>query len=93
MVAQYVVEMISSRSAVGELRRRCDAYAEMNEKWKKKTQMLQKMVGDMNIVIKRFINESQSGKNNPAPIKITRSVGLQITTGKVFCYFLKEIFF
>ena len=79
LITRIVAEQISSRSEIGELRRRCDAYAELNEKWKKKTQMLKKSVAQLNFVVKRFENEAKSGRKNPAPVKITRSVGLQVS--------------
>jgi hypothetical protein len=46
-VAEKVVEMLSSRSELGELRRQCDAYKEKDEKWKRKLQALQKMCQDL----------------------------------------------
>ena len=50
----------------------------MNEKWKRKMQALQKMCQDLNTVMKRYITDVQKEKNQAAPIKITRSVGLQV---------------
>ena len=50
----------------------------MNEKWKRKTQALQKMCQDLNTVIKRYIIDVKNKKDHPQPIKITRSVGLQV---------------
>ena len=78
LVARKVVELISCRSEIGELRGKCDKYEEMNEKWKRKTQALQKMCQDLNTVIKRYIIDVKNKKGNPTPIKITRSVGLQV---------------
>ena len=78
LVARKVVEVISCRSEIGELRAKCDKFEEMNEKWKRKTQALQKMCQDLNTVIKRYIIDVQKKKDNPSPIKITRSVGLQV---------------
>ena len=70
--------MISCRSEIGDLRARCDKYEDMNEKWKRKTQALQKMCQDLNTVIKRYLTDVKNKKDNPQPIKITRSVGLQV---------------
>ncbi len=42
-MAEKIVEMLSSRSEIGELRRRCDVYKEKDEKWKQKFQALLKM--------------------------------------------------
>ncbi len=47
LVAEKVVEMLSSRSELGELRRRCDAYKEKDDKWRRKIQALQKMCQDL----------------------------------------------
>ena len=79
LVARKVVEVISCRSEIGELRAKCDKYEESNEKWKRKTQALQKMCQDLNTVIKRYIIDVRNKKDNPTPIKITRSVGLQVS--------------
>ena len=78
LVARKVVEVISCRSEIGDLRAKCDKYEEMNDKWKRKTQALQKMCHDLNTVIKRYIIDVKNQKDNPTPIKITRSVGLQV---------------
>ena len=78
LVARKVVEVISCRSEIGDLRAKCDKYEEMNDKWKRKTQALQKMCQDLNTVIKRYIVDVKNKKDNPTPIKITRSVGLQV---------------
>ena len=78
IVARKVVEVISCRSEVGELRAKCDKYEELNEKWKRKTQALQKMCLDLNTVIRRYIIDVKNKKSNAAPIRITRSVGLQV---------------
>ena len=78
LVARKVVEVISCRSEIGDLRAKCDKYEEMNDKWKRKTQALQKMCQDLNTVIKRYILDVKNKKDNPTPIKITRSVGLQV---------------
>ncbi len=49
----------------------------MNEKWKQKMQSLQKMCQDLSTVMRRYITDVQKEKEQVAPIKITRSVGLQ----------------
>lgn len=83
VVAKKMVEMISCRSEIGELRRKCDAYEESSEKWKRKTQMLTKMCQDLNTVMRRYIVDVQNKpKDKVAPIKITRSVGLQVMTDR-----------
>ena len=78
MVTTKIAESLTSKSTIGDLRRKCDAYEEDVEKWKRKTQMLQKMCQDLNTVMKRYIIDVQNKQDNPTPIKITRSVGLQV---------------
>lgn len=77
-MTQKLAEVISARSEIGELRRKCDLYEQENEKWKKKQQLLQKMCMDLNTVMKRYIVDKQNEKEKSTPIKITRSVGLQV---------------
>jgi len=82
MVTTKIAESISARSTIGDLRRKCDKHEEDVEKWKRKTQMLQKMCSDLNTVMKRYILDVQNKQDNPTPIKITRSVGLQVVTDR-----------
>ena len=80
VVTEKIAEIISARSEIGDLRRKVDSYEQENERWKKKQQLLQKMCMDLNTVMKRFIVDKQnSTKDKVAPIKITRSVGLQVS--------------
>ena len=46
-MAEKIVEMLSSHSELGELRRRCDVYKEKDENWKRKIKALQKMCQDL----------------------------------------------
>ncbi len=77
-----VVDKIACRSEIADLRRKCDRYAESEEKWKRKTQMLQKMCNDLNTVMRRYITDVVAKKEKVAPLKITRSVGLQVMTDR-----------
>ena len=79
-MGRKVVEVISCRSEIGELRAKCDKYEEMNGKWKRITKALQKMCQDLNTVVKRYVIDVKNKIENPKPIKITRSVGLQVMT-------------
>ena len=45
-----MVEVLSSRSEIGQLRRKCDKYDECIDKWKKKASALQKQCQDLNQV-------------------------------------------
>jgi len=83
VVTEKISEIISARSEIGDLRRKVDSYEQENERWKKKQQLLQKMCMDLNTVMKRYIVDKQnSTKDKVAPIKITRSVGLQVVTDR-----------
>ena len=80
VVTEKIAEVLSARSEIGELRRKCDKFDEENEKWKKKQTLLQKMCMDLNTVMKRYIvDEQNKQKDRVSPIKITRSVGLQVS--------------
>ena len=50
LVAASMVEVLSSRSEIGQLRRKCDKYDECIDKWKKKASALQKQCQDLNQV-------------------------------------------
>ena len=80
MVTNKIAESISARSTIGDLRRKCDKHEEDVKQWNLKTQMLQKVCSDLNTVMKRYILDVQNKQDNPTPIKITRSVGLQVVT-------------
>ena len=79
-MTEKISEFILARSEIGDLRRKVDSYEQENELWKKKQQLLQKMCMDLNTVMKRYIVDKQNAtKDKVAPIKITRSVGLQVS--------------
>ena len=78
MVTNKIAETVAARSVIGDLRRKCDKYEGDVDKWKRKTQMLQKMCQDLNTVMRKYIIDVQNKNDNPTPIKITRSVGLQV---------------
>ena len=48
-----MVEVLSSRSEIGQLRRKCDRYDDCIDKWKKKAAALQKQCQDLNQVSDR----------------------------------------
>ncbi len=95
MVCDSLATALSARSEVARLRRRCDAYEESVEKFRRKAQALRKQNQDLTQVFKRYVSdcrESASGRNGgrPAvPLKITRSVGLTVnitsTTVRFLC--------
>ena len=81
LVIQNIAEVLSARSEISDLRRRCDLYAEENEKWKKKQILLQKMCTDLTVVMKKYILDKQENQKEEEvkPVKITRHVGLQVS--------------
>ena len=79
LVGNMVVELMSSRSEIGRLRQKCDVYDTEIEKWKKKAAAFQKQSQDLNTVMRKYITDVKTRPNDKvAPIKITRSVGLQV---------------
>ena len=80
LVIRNIAEVLSARSEISDLRRRCDLYTEENEKWKKKQILLQKMCTDLTVVMKKYILDKQENqKEEVKPVKITRHVGLQVS--------------
>ncbi len=76
-----MAEVISARSEMAELRRKCDTYEDAVEKFRRKAVALRKQNSDLTAVVKRFIIDSKDGeaRNRAAvPMKITRSVGLTV---------------
>ena len=82
LVKRNIAEVLSARSEISDLRRRCDLYAEENKKWKKKQILLQKMCTDLSTVMKKFILDKQENQKEVKPVKITRHVGLQVSNRK-----------
>eukprot|EP00095_Tigriopus_kingsejongensis_P011201 maker-scaffold263_size232787-snap-gene-1.20 protein:Tk11201 transcript:maker-scaffold263_size232787-snap-gene-1.20-mRNA-1 annotation:"ubiquitin-protein ligase bre1" len=83
LVTSTMVEVLSGRSEIGKLRQKCDIYDASLEMWKKQAAALEKQCQDLTTVMRKYITEI---KNRPQdkinPIKITRSVGLQVVTDK-----------
>ena len=79
LVIRNIAEVLSARSEISDLSRRCDLYAEENEKWKKKQILLQKMCTDLTVVMKKYILDKQENQKEVKPVKITRHVGLQVS--------------
>lgn len=74
-----VVEGIAGRSALSDLRLKLKAYEKSMEEWRKKVINLNKQNKDLQIVLKTVCDEQQKrAVEKPVPIKITRSVGLQV---------------
>ena len=82
MIQSKMVEILTNRSEIGELRQKVDSYQKTVEKWQNRAQALSKQCTDLGTVMKKYITDK---KNKPAgsrvvPVKITRSVGLQVMT-------------
>ncbi|XP_067003102.2 activating transcription factor 7-interacting protein 1 isoform X2 [Anabrus simplex] len=83
LVVQKLCEVVTERCNVGELRQRTQYLEQMVEQWRKKAQLLSKQVRDMEMVMKRFANDQRMKKDRIVlPVKITRSVGLQVHMGQ-----------
>ena len=86
----YIYWIGPSRSELGKLRRRCDECIATTDKWKRKTQLLQKICRNLNMVMRKYISDVIGGKELPVPVKIVRSVGLQVTkvnVARIVAYF------
>merc|ERR1719336_895241 len=74
-----MIEVMTSKSEIGKLRQKVDSYEETIAKWKQRAQALSKQCTDLGTVMKKYITDN---KNKPgervAPVRITRSVGLQV---------------
>lgn len=69
------------KSEIGELRHQLQTQEQMMEFWKKESTAMSKQVKDLEIVNKKMLNELKLRQDKdapPVPVKITRSVGLQV---------------
>ena len=78
LMCKKMIEVIACRSEIGEIRKKCDQQEEQVKIWKRKAQGYKKMNLDLNTVLRRYILDVQQNKTDAKPIKITRSVGLQV---------------
>uniref|UniRef100_A0A1B6DDH2 Uncharacterized protein n=1 Tax=Clastoptera arizonana TaxID=38151 RepID=A0A1B6DDH2_9HEMI len=74
-------EAIAYKSEVGELRQRCVKIEQVHDLWRKKAMQLEKSHHELEMVLKKYLAEAADSKKDrpPLPIKVTRSVGLQVT--------------
>ena len=81
MIQSKMIEILTNRSEIGDLRQKVDSYQKTVEKWQARAQALSKQCTDLGTVMKKYITDK---KNRPServvPVKITRSVGLQVMT-------------
>lgn len=78
---QKICEVLVYKSEIGELRHKLQKQEQMMDFWKKETAAMTKQVKDLEIVNKKLLNElklKQDSDTSPVPVKITRSVGLQV---------------
>lgn len=78
---QKICEVIMHKTELGELHQMVRKQEQVNEQLRKDIQQLSKQARDLDIVNKKLMNElkTQNGKQKPlVPLKITRSVGLQV---------------
>jgi len=81
MIANKMVEVMTNKSEIGKLRHQCDSFQESVEKWKRRAQALSKQCTDLSTVMRKYITDSKSRpRDKVAPVRITRSVGLQVMT-------------
>jgi len=79
MISTKMVEILTNKSEIGELRQQCDSFADTVEKWKKRAAALSKQCTDLSTVMRKYITDSKNRPNDKiAPVRITRSVGLQV---------------
>lgn len=78
---QKMCEVLIHKSEIGELRHQLQTQEHMMDFWKKETTAMAKQVKDLEIVNKKMLNELKLRHEKdtpPVPVKITRSVGLQV---------------
>lgn len=78
---QKICEVIMHKTELGELSQLVKKQEQVHEQLRRDIQQLTKQARDLDIVNKKLMNElkSQNGKQKPlVPLKITRSVGLQV---------------
>lgn len=78
---QKMCEVLVHKNEIGELRHQLQTQEQIMEFWKKESAAMTKQVRDLEIVNKKMLNELKLSKEKETPtvpVKITRSVGLQV---------------
>jgi len=79
IIATKCVELLTNKSEVGKLRQQVDSYQDTVERWKRRAGALSKQCTDLSTVMRKYITDSKTrGKEKVIPVRITRSVGLQV---------------
>ena len=79
LVAEKIVELISSRSQLSVVSQDLASCRSRIDTWKRKAADLQKNVQDLEMVVSKFMSEAKKDPKKAVPLKITRSVGLQVS--------------
>lgn len=93
LLIQKIVETITMRGEIGKLREQILASEKSQEATREKCKSLTKQVKDFEMVLKRFAEDKRNEtESKPSvPIKINRSVGLQVNFVSVIITNLIEI--
>jgi len=87
LLIQKIVETIAMRSEIGQLREQARISERFQEVTRVRMQQLSKQVKDFEMVLLRNKTDRQANRDRiVAPIKINRSVGLQVSFITVFIY-------
>ncbi|KAK0182784.1 hypothetical protein PV327_000883 [Microctonus hyperodae] len=78
ILIQKVIETITMRDEIGKLREQAKISERNQEATRLKCQQLSKQIKDFEMVLTRFSADRRTGDKNTPPIKINRSVGLQV---------------
>ncbi|XP_037069621.1 uncharacterized protein LOC119091004 [Pollicipes pollicipes] len=82
LVLDKMCESIACRSVIGEMKQSAEKHVTAAERFQKKITYLQKQVGDLHLVVRKLSAELKSRRAPSYPVKITRTVGLQVTLAK-----------
>ncbi|CAH1399196.1 unnamed protein product [Nezara viridula] len=83
MVMTQVIEMISYKTDVGQLRQKCRILQNEQIRLNQMVTALKRQADNARLIIKKLIDEKSNSKNwthTAIPLKVTRSVGLQVCT-------------
>ena len=72
IISNKMLEVMTNRSEIGRLRQKVDSYDETIKKWKTRAQALSKQCTDL----------GNKSREKVAPVRITRSVGLQVVSAE-----------
>lgn len=80
MITTKCVELLTNKSELGKLRQQVDSYQETVERWKRRAGALSKQCTDLSTVMRKYITDTKHrGRDKVMPVRITRSVGLQVS--------------